>query len=134
MTIISPLLAAKRRSTLSGTFRVTLQSARAEECEKSTGARETERASRMVRSETCDRSTSMPNLFISLTTTWKKNLVWSNRWKHIQPKAYRKSKLELDTELQLDTTSLVRLRKTSNLHAHLPHPPVRAQPVVYMSR
>lgn len=69
MTMMRPLLMASSRSTLSGTFLVTLQSARAEEWENSTGARDTVNASRIVRSDTCDRSTNMPKRFISLTIT-----------------------------------------------------------------
>lgn len=65
-----PLLAANRRSTESGTLRVTLQSARADECEKSTGARDTASASRIVRSDTCDKSTNIPRRFISFTTIY----------------------------------------------------------------
>ena len=52
----------------SGTLRGTSQIARAEECEKITGACDTRSASSIVPSEVCDRSTSMPSLFISSTT------------------------------------------------------------------
>jgi hypothetical protein len=43
--------------------------ARAEECEKITGAAETRMASLMVPGDTCDRSTSIPSRFISRTTS-----------------------------------------------------------------
>ncbi|GAA3302968.1 hypothetical protein GCM10020295_50290 [Streptomyces cinereospinus] len=44
------------------------QTARAEECEKITGAEVVSSASRMVVAATCERSTSMPSRFISRTT------------------------------------------------------------------
>lgn len=50
------------------------QTARAEECEKTTGAAETARASRIVVAATCERSTSMPTRFISRTTSRPKSL------------------------------------------------------------
>ena len=52
----------------SGTLRGTSQIARADECEKITGACDTRSASSIVPSDVCDRSTSIPSLFISSTT------------------------------------------------------------------
>lgn len=58
-------------STSSGTFLVELHSALAALCEKITGALVVCRAALIVLVETCERSTSMPNLFNSLTTACK---------------------------------------------------------------
>ena len=69
VTMHTPPLAGSRSSTSSGTLRGWSQSARAEECEKTTGASVVSRASRMVSAETWERSTSMPSRFISRTTS-----------------------------------------------------------------
>ena len=61
-------------STSSGTLRGWSQTARAEECEKITGASVTRSASRMVEGATWERSTSMPSRFISRTTSSPKAL------------------------------------------------------------
>src|SRR2546425_4724067 len=53
----------------SGTLRTWSHSARAEECENNTGARDTRMASTIVASETWARSTSIPTRFISRTTS-----------------------------------------------------------------
>ena len=53
----------------SGTLRRWSHSARAEECENNTGARDTRMASTIVASETWARSTSIPTRFISRTTS-----------------------------------------------------------------
>jgi len=58
-----------RCRTWSGTLRELLQMACAEECENISGALEAARASSIVGTETCDRSTIMPSRFISLTTS-----------------------------------------------------------------
>ncbi len=68
MTITTPPLAVSRARIESGTLRWWLQTARADECEKITGARLTRSASLIVPSLTCERSTSMPSRFISPTT------------------------------------------------------------------
>ena len=68
VTMTTPPLSSAARRMSSGTLRFTSQSARAEECEKITGAFETRSASSIVPSDTCDKSTSMPSLFISSTT------------------------------------------------------------------
>lgn len=62
-----------RFSTWSGTFLDELQIAWADECEKIIGAFDVARASSIVGTETCDRSTIMPRRFISDTTScnWK---------------------------------------------------------------
>ena len=69
VTMQSPLFSARRSSTSSGTLRGRSQTARAEECEKMTGASVASRASRIVSAETCERSTSIPSRFISRTTS-----------------------------------------------------------------
>ncbi len=69
-----PPLAGSWASTSSGMLRGWSQTARAEECEKITGASVTRRASRMVSAETCERSTSMPRRFISRTTSSPKRV------------------------------------------------------------
>jgi hypothetical protein len=51
----------------SGTFLVELQSARADECEKMSGACEAASAARIVFTDTWDRSTIIPSRFISFT-------------------------------------------------------------------
>jgi hypothetical protein len=51
----------------SGTLRGTLHRARADECEKMTGAFETRRAAAIVSGAACERSTSIPRRFISPT-------------------------------------------------------------------
>ena len=60
VAIATPPLAGSRSSTSSGMLRGWSQTARAEECEKITGAALTRSASRMVSAATCERSTSMP--------------------------------------------------------------------------
>ena len=65
----TPPLSARRASTSSGTLRGWSQTARAEECENSTGACVTSSASRMVSADTWERSTSIPSRFISRTTS-----------------------------------------------------------------
>ncbi len=45
------------------------ESARQEECDAKTGAFETSSTSRIVSSETCETSTSIPSRFISSTTS-----------------------------------------------------------------
>lgn len=54
-------------------MRLELHSARADEWLKKTGARLTSSASRIVATDTWDRSTSMPRRFISLTTVCNTN-------------------------------------------------------------
>ena len=68
VTITTPPFPVTRRSTSSGTLRGTSVSARADECEKITGASLTRSASSIVSGDTCDRSTSIPSQFISRTT------------------------------------------------------------------
>ena len=70
VAIAMPPLAGSRASTSSGMLRGWSQTARAEECEKITGAPVASSASRMVVAATCERSTSMPTRFISRTTSW----------------------------------------------------------------
>lgn len=65
----TPPLAASIRSTSSGMLRGWSQTARAEECEKITGATDVASASRMVVAATWERSTSIPTRFISRTTS-----------------------------------------------------------------
>ena len=67
-TITTPPLAGTSLRIESGTSRVWLVRARAEECENITGARDVWSASDIVMSFTCDRSTSIPSRFISSTT------------------------------------------------------------------
>ncbi|KYN05733.1 hypothetical protein ALC62_03388 [Cyphomyrmex costatus] len=62
-------------STSSGTFLVELHSALAALCEKITGALVVCRAALIVLVETCERSTSMPSLFNSLTTACGGNII-----------------------------------------------------------
>ena len=69
VTMTTPPLAGSRSSTSSGTLRGESQSAYALLCEKMTGAVATCSASRIVSGEVCERSTSMPARFISLTTS-----------------------------------------------------------------
>src|SRR5690606_22619885 len=69
VTMHTPPLPGSAASTSSGTLRGTSQTARAEECEKITGASLTRSAARIVSAETWERSTSMPSRFISLTTS-----------------------------------------------------------------
>ena len=57
-------------STWSGTLRELLHMACAEECENITGAFEEPKASNIVGTETCDKSTIMPKRFISCTTSF----------------------------------------------------------------
>ena len=68
VTITTPPFFGSSRSTSSGTLRGTSHRARAEECEKITGASLTRIASFMASGDTWDRSTSMPSQFISRTT------------------------------------------------------------------
>ena len=58
----------------SGTLRGTSVTARADECEKITGAAETRSASSIVSGETWLRSTSIPSQFISRTTSSPKRV------------------------------------------------------------
>ncbi|GAA0436595.1 hypothetical protein Aca07nite_17250 [Actinoplanes capillaceus] len=69
----TPPLPGSRVSTSSGTLRGWPQSARADEWLKITGAVLTSRASCIVVSATCDRSTSMPIRFISAITSRPKS-------------------------------------------------------------
>src|SRR5437762_522708 len=68
-TITMPPFARTSLRIESGTSRAWPVSARAEECENMTGARVVCRASDMVASLTCDRSTRIPSRFISCTTS-----------------------------------------------------------------
>ncbi|BEL12081.1 hypothetical protein Q0Z83_102720 [Actinoplanes sichuanensis] len=74
VTMHTPPLPRSRVSTSSGTLRGCPQSARADEWLKITGRVVTARASCMVVSATCDRSTSMPIRFISVITVRPKSL------------------------------------------------------------
>lgn len=74
VAIATPPLAGSSASTSSGMLRGWSQTARAEECEKITGASETASASRIVVAATCERSTSMPTRFISRTTSRPKSV------------------------------------------------------------
>ena len=74
VTITTPPFALSLPSTSSGTLRGWSHSARAEECEKITGASLTRSASSMVAGETCERSTSIPSRFISRTTSSPKGV------------------------------------------------------------
>ena len=65
----TPPFPARRSRTSSGTLRGWSHTARAEECENTTGASVVSRASRIVSAETCERSTSIPSRFISRTTS-----------------------------------------------------------------
>ena len=56
--------------TSSGTLRVMLHKARVDECEKTTGAWLISRVWCIVAVDPWDRSTIIPNRFISLITTW----------------------------------------------------------------
>ena len=58
--------------TSSGTFLEELHSLKAEEWENMTGALLASRASFMVWTDACDKSTIMPSRFISRTTAWKR--------------------------------------------------------------
>ena len=69
VTITTPPFFFTSARTSSGTLRGTSQIARADECEKITGASVTRRASRMVSADTWLRSTSIPSRFISRTTS-----------------------------------------------------------------
>lgn len=53
--------------TSSGTFLEWLFTARADECEKITGALVTDRASSIVDFDTCERSTNIPTIFKDTT-------------------------------------------------------------------
>ncbi len=70
VTIATPPLPGSSSSTSSGTLRGWSHTARADECEKITGATEVASAARIVVAATWDRSTSMPTRFISRTTSW----------------------------------------------------------------
>jgi hypothetical protein len=74
VTITTPPFAFTAVSTSSGTLRGWSQIARADECEKITGASDTRSASCIVAGETCERSTSMPSRFISWTTSSPKRV------------------------------------------------------------
>ena len=69
VTMTTPPFFGSIWRTLSGTLRGTSFSARADECEKMTGAWLTRIASSIVSGETWLRSTSMPSQFISRTTS-----------------------------------------------------------------
>ena len=69
MTITTPPFFGSIWRMLSGTFRSTSFTARAEECEKITGASERRIACAITESETWERSTSTPSRFISRTTS-----------------------------------------------------------------
>lgn len=69
VAIATPPLRGSCSRTSSGTLRTWSQTAREDECEKSTGASLTRSAARMVPGETWERSTSMPRRFISRTTS-----------------------------------------------------------------
>ena len=73
--LVIPCLLTTSLKMLSGIFLEELQTAFAEEWENITGASLTARVSRAVWIELCDRSTIIPNRFISSTTVWnrKKN-------------------------------------------------------------
>ncbi len=68
--IATPPFAGRRRRIESGILRATSVKARALEWEKITGASETSSASLIVPGEVCERSTSIPILFISRTTSF----------------------------------------------------------------
>ena len=70
--LVIPYLLTTSLKMLSGIFLEELQTAFAEEWENITGASLTARVSRAVWIELCDRSTIIPNRFISSTTVWKK--------------------------------------------------------------
>ena len=72
VTMQTPPLSRSDSSTSSGALRGLSQTARADECEKTTGTSEARSASRMVPAETWLRSTSMPMRFISRTTSTPK--------------------------------------------------------------
>src|SRR5262249_30341462 len=72
LTITTPRLTATSFRIESGTLRAWLVNARADECEKITGALDVCSASDMVWSFTWDRSTSIPRRFISRTTCFPK--------------------------------------------------------------
>jgi hypothetical protein len=67
VTITTPPFCGNFCKISSGTLRGTLQTARADECEKITGACATRNASLIVLGAACERSTSMPSRFISRT-------------------------------------------------------------------
>ena len=69
VTITTPPFFGSWRSTASGTLRGTSATARADECEKITGAADTRSTSSIVSGETWLRSTSIPSQFISRTTS-----------------------------------------------------------------
>ena len=68
LTITTPPFWATNCKISSGTLRVVLHNAYAEEWEKMTGAVLVSSASLIVLRETCDKSISIPNRFISATT------------------------------------------------------------------
>ena len=70
--LVIPCLLTTSLKMLSGIFLEELQTAFAEEWENITGASLTARVSRAVWIELCDRSTIIPNRFISSTTVWKR--------------------------------------------------------------
>ena len=70
--LVIPCLVITSLKMLSGIFLEELQTAFAEEWENITGASLTARVSRAVWIELCDRSTIIPNRFISSTTVWKR--------------------------------------------------------------
>ena len=67
--ITTPPFFGSWRRTASGTLRGTSVTARADECEKITGAVDTRSASSIVSGDTWLKSTSMPSQFISRTTS-----------------------------------------------------------------
>ena len=70
----TPPFAGTRRRMSSGTFRGWSFTARAPECEKTTGASATSRAAAIVLGATWLRSTSIPSRFISRTTSTPKGV------------------------------------------------------------
>ena len=68
-TCTTPPLRAMRRRMESGTLRTWSVSARAEECEKITGASVTSSTALIAAGDTCEMSTIIPSRFISRTTS-----------------------------------------------------------------
>ncbi len=93
VTITTPPVRPTSSSTSSGTSRGTSQSARAEECEKSTGASLTEIAWRIVSSDTWLRSTNTPQRFSSRTTSSPKRVRPPCGWSPVAESAQAVSSL-----------------------------------------
>jgi hypothetical protein len=74
LIITTPPPAATRRICSSVRLRGMAESARQDECDAKTGAREVSKTSAMVSSETCEMSTIMPIRFISRTTARPKSV------------------------------------------------------------